>query len=204
MSEAASRKISASGIIALVMGIIALVLSWIPVINNFAFVFAALAIIFAVIGLVMTGRKRGKSGRGLAVAGFVLGIVGLIITLVTQQMYVAALNSAADALKESSSSFVTKVDSSAAAELYPITDEESELDQFGTYRIKGTLTNNSGKDASYISVKYRLLDSDGKQLDTALDSTSNLEAGADWSFSAIYLGTGSDVASYEFLGVTSY
>lgn len=86
---------------------------------------------------------------------------------------------------------------------YAITDEA--LDESGYIpMIKGTLTNNSGKDLSYIQVEYVIYDSDGAQVATALANTNNLKADGVWKYEAGILDTDVDVATYELVDVTAY
>ena len=87
---------------------------------------------------------------------------------------------------------------------YAISDEEAVVDDY-TYQITGILTNNSGKDRSYVQIEYILYDADGNQFGTALDNINNLKDGGTWKFSATAFITDiDDIASYELADVTGF
>ena len=87
---------------------------------------------------------------------------------------------------------------------YTITDEQLDTsNQFALY-IKGTLTNNTDSEVSYIQVEYNLYDADGAQVGTALANTNNLKAGGTWKFEAIGTASPDEVASYELIDVTGF
>lgn len=56
-------------------------------------------------------------------------------------------------------------------------------ESYFTYLV-GTIENTRDKKISYISVKFILYDANGNQVGTASDSTTDLGAGATWSFKA--------------------
>lgn len=64
-----------------------------PIINNFSFILALVGFILAIVGIVGTKKGKGKKGRGLAVAALIINIVSIVLVLVTQSLFVAALNS---------------------------------------------------------------------------------------------------------------
>lgn len=87
---------------------------------------------------------------------------------------------------------------------YTISDEQLDTsNQFALY-IKGTLTNNTDNEVSYIQVEYNLYDADGAQVGTALANTSNLKAGGTWKFEAVGTASPDEVASYELIDVTGF
>lgn len=87
---------------------------------------------------------------------------------------------------------------------YVVTDEV--LDDSNPYcaYVKGVLTNNSGRDLSYIQVEYVLYDSDDAQIGTALANTNNLKSGGVWKFEAVSLEDADSIARFELADVTAY
>lgn len=84
--------------------------------------------------------------------------------------------------------------------------EEGEVDTSNPYmwQISGTVTNNSGRDLSYIQVEYVLYDSDGAQIGNAYDNANNLKAGGVWKYNAAGTVAPDEVASYELTDITAY
>jgi hypothetical protein len=68
-------------------------------------------------------------------------------------------------------------------------------------KITGLLTNNCGRDLTYVEITYKLYDRAGNVVGTALANQDNLKAGEIWRFSA--LGR-SGVFRYELEKVTAY
>ena len=66
----------------------------------------------------------------------------------------------------------------------------SEYNEYLGYsvEIKGKLKNISSSEFVYVSVTFAVYDSEGNQLDTALDNMNYLQAGSTWSFSATLIG----------------
>jgi|GEM_PF-447522 len=93
------KTTSGLAVTALVLGAIALMTSFLPIINNFSFVLALIGAVFAVVGIVATGKSKAKKGRGLAIAGLLTSVIAAILVLVTQSMYVAAIQSAVEGPK---------------------------------------------------------------------------------------------------------
>lgn len=70
--------------------------------------------------------------------------------------------------------------------------------------VKGTAENTTGKAISYAEVSVVFLDSDGVQLESGIDNTTELAGGRKWKFDAMYLGDDpADVADYEISTSTS-
>jgi len=70
--------------------------------------------------------------------------------------------------------------------------------------IVGEIKNISNTTYSYVSIKFIIYDSSGRQIDTAFDSISNFKSGNTWKFSASSLTDMSKVASFEFLEISYY
>lgn len=52
-------------------------------------------------------------------------------------------------------------------------------------KITGSITNITGKDLSYISVEYKIYDSNNAVIGTALANANNISAGEVWKFEAM-------------------
>lgn len=200
---------SGMAIAGFVLGIIALLTSFLPIINNLSFLLALLGLIFAIVGFV--GIQKGKkSGKGLAIAALVICIVSGVVVLATQSAYSNALNQATSpstATVSSSDSAAASDSSSGAASAdadFTIADETLSKDTYNA-KITGTLTNNTGKDKSYVSISYAVYDKDGNLIENAYANANDLKAGASWKFEA-YVPTSDvkQVASFERTDVTSW
>lgn len=92
-----------------------------------------------------------------------------------------------------------------AAPKYSVADEQLVDKGYGMYTISGTLTNNTGKTASYVQVEYVLKDADGAQIGTGLANTNNLTDGTPWKFEAFCSVSGDAApASFELIEVTGF
>ena len=65
--------------------------------------------------------------------------------------------------------------------------------------IEGTVTNNSGRDLSYVQILIPTYDADGNKVGSAMDNINNLKDGETWKFKAIDLsgGVDYDAENYE-------
>lgn len=52
-------------------------------------------------------------------------------------------------------------------------------------KITGTIENTTGKDLSYISVEYKIYDSDNAVIGTAIDNANSIGKGEKWKFEAM-------------------
>lgn len=114
------------------------------------------------------------------------------------------MSSTASSASDSTSSTTSSASDNKADEAkYVVTDEVLDTsDPFYAY-VKGTLTNNSSRDLSYIQVEYVLYDSDGAQIGTALANTNNLKSGGVWKFEAMSFEEPDSIASFELADVTA-
>ena len=208
MPPAKSKGISIMAIVGLILGIMALVSSWIPILNNASFVLAVVALICGIIGLVGTIRGK-KAGKGLAVAAVIVAIASCAIVLVTQDIYSDALDSDAlddTTIEESTEESESSSDESDEASDYTISDVTVDIDEdWDEVIIAGTFTNNTDEDMSSVDITYSLYDSDGAQIETAYDYTSDLQAGKSWKFEATaFLDDVSEYDSYELTSVDAW
>ena len=58
--------------------------------------------------------------------------------------------------------------------------------------IEGTVTNNSGRDLSYVQILIPTYDADGNKVGSAMDNINNLKDGETWKFKAIDVSGGVD------------
>ena len=65
--------------------------------------------------------------------------------------------------------------------------------------IEGTVTNNSGRDLSYVQILIPTYDADGNKVGDAMDNINNLKDGETWKFKAIDLSgaVNYDAENYE-------
>ena len=65
--------------------------------------------------------------------------------------------------------------------------------------IEGTVTNNSGRDLSYVQILIPTYDADGNKVGDAMDNINNLKDGETWKFKATDLsgGVDYDAENYE-------
>ena len=88
---------------------------------------------------------------------------------------------------------------------YELADEQLVDKGYGIYYITGTLTNNSGKDRSYVQIEYVLKDESGAQIGTGLANTNNLAADGVWKYEAICSVSGEEApAMFEIAEVTGF
>lgn len=52
-------------------------------------------------------------------------------------------------------------------------------------KVTGYIENTTGKDLSYISIEYKIYDSDNAVIGTALANANNISAGEKWKFEAM-------------------
>ncbi len=105
---------SALGITGFVLGIIALATSFIPIVNNVSALIALVGLPFAIIGTIACVKRR-KSGKGLSIAGLIICVVAFILVLVTQMIFIAALDEASKKIESSSFQSVSSSASSFAS-----------------------------------------------------------------------------------------
>lgn len=92
----------------------------------------------------------------------------------------------------------TPRDELAPLEGLTITDHEFVFE--GSYTgstVQGTAENTGSTRIDTAEVRVRVYNSDGQQLGIYLDSTTDLDAGEEWSFQVILLEAPSDIADYD-------
>ena len=148
-------------------------------------------------------KSKKKGGKGKVVLIVVVVVVALAV--IAGMGGNGKSGSDAQAVSgDAQASAGTQQTASEPAEKFPVSDEEVDTSNPYLYQISGTLTNNSGKDCSYVQVTYVLSDADGHQVGNAYANAPELKAGGTWKFNASGTVDPEDVASYELSEVTGY
>jgi len=84
----------------MVLGIIALLLSWIPIINNVAAIIAIVGLGLGIPALVRA-RRGTHNGTGLAITGLVTSLLAIVLVIVTQLLFVKAIDEVEASINES-------------------------------------------------------------------------------------------------------
>jgi hypothetical protein len=87
-------------IASMVLGIIALLLSWIPIINNVAAIIAIVGLGLGIPALVRA-RRGTHNGTGLAITGLVTSLLAIVLVIVTQLLFVKAIDEVEASINES-------------------------------------------------------------------------------------------------------
>mgnify|MGYP006382278131 CR=1 FL=1 len=87
---------------------------------------------------------------------------------------------------------------SDVGEKYEVKITNAYNDEFALY-IEGTVTNNSGRDLTYVQILIPTYDADGNKVGDAMDNINNLKDGETWKFKAMDLsgGVNYDAENYE-------
>ena len=184
-------------LVALIFGICCVVLSIIPFVNNLAFFLAIIPIVLSVICLIQNRKHRDKYRKKFVLGGLITGILAIVLTLGSQALYGAAIDSAIDSATPEQ---ITTTDvSDAKSEDAPELVEEILVEpttEYDSYYIEGKISNTTDKDIVYLDITYTLFDADGNKIDTTSDYCfDGLKAGETWAFSAMVLDK--DFASYK-------
>lgn len=138
--------------------------------------------------------KEGKKPIGKIVLGIIVVLV--IVGAVGSMGGNSTDSSASDSAKPAETTRQAE-EQKEPQEPYTIADEAEDTSNQFTYKITGTLTNNTDKEKSYIQIEYVLYDADGNQVGTALANTNHLKAGGSWKFEALGTVSPDQVASWE-------
>lgn len=184
-------------LVTLIFGICCVVLSIIPFVNNLAFFLAIIPIVLSVICLIQNRKHSDKYRKKFVLGGLITGILAIILTLGSQALYGAAIDSAIDNVTPEQ---ITATDvSDAKSEDAPELVEEILVEpttEYDSYYIEGKISNTTDKDIVYLDITYTLFDADGNKIDTTSDYCfDGLKAGETWAFSAMVLDK--DFASYK-------
>lgn len=145
--------------------------------------------------------KEGKKPIGKIVLGIIVVLV--IVGAVDSMGGNSTDSSASDSAKPAETTRQAE-EQKEPQEPYTIADEAEDTSNQFTYKITGTLTNNTDKEKSYIQIEYVLYDADGNQVGTALANTNHLKAGGSWKFEALGTVSPDQVASWERSDVSGF
>ena len=200
-SQKGDKKNPGLAIAGLVVSIIGLLLSALPIINNFAFVLGLLGLILAVIAWVKA-RKNDELKTGMAIAAATLSILTITTVLITQQIYLNAINEAGKSIEEASQKLdnnMKKITGDATEELLK-NDVEVTLGQFQVvadeYGFNTTslpvTVKNKNKEAKNYSVQIEVVDASGNRLTDDTIYASSLGSGQAQEFKAFQF-VGNDI-----------
>ena len=158
------------------------------------------------------GKKPiGKIVLGIIVVLVIVGVVGSMGGNSTVMLSVPCCSMGGNSTDSSASDSAKPAETTQQAEEqkepqepYTIADEAEDTSNQFTYKITGTLTNNTDKEKSYIQIEYVLYDADGNQVGTALANTNHLKAGGSWKFEALGTVSPDQVASWERSDVSGF
>lgn len=86
-----------------------------------------------------------------------------------------------------------------------LTDQHFEETEYGNLVAAGIATNLTDSILSYVQITVAFVNATGAQLETSLDNTTDLAAGQQWRFSAMYPGMDtSEVDSAYTTGIDAY
>jgi Domain of unknown function (DUF4190) len=94
-----TKKGAGLAIASMVLGIVALVFSWIPIINNVAAIVAVVGLGLGIPGLVLA-RRGTHRGQGPAITGLVTSVLAIAVVILTQILFVKAIDEARQGLDE--------------------------------------------------------------------------------------------------------
>lgn len=165
-----SKRGNGWALAALIIGIIAVAISWMPLINNLSPILSLAALVVGIAGIVRA--RRGAPGHGKAVAGVILSIAAFAITLGTQALMGAAI----DSIDES----INAPDNALA-----VTIGDPQSDSFAT-TVPVKIKNKSEEAITGGSVTVQAQDSDGTVIGDAYVSVPALEAGQSGKEEALF------------------
>jgi hypothetical protein len=112
------KKGAGLAIASMVLGIVALLLSWIPIINNVAAVVAVVGLGLGIPGLILA-RRGTHRGQGLAITGLVTSVLAIVVVILTQILFVQAIDEARQGLDEA-------IEKSQADPTEPVVEEDAD------------------------------------------------------------------------------
>jgi hypothetical protein len=118
-----TKKGAGLAIASMVVGIIALLLSWIPIINNLAAILAVVGLGLGIPALIRA-RRGTAGGTGMAITGLVTSVLAIVLVIVTQLLFVKALDEAGVSLDEAIADVEAEAGTGAGAEADPAAEED--------------------------------------------------------------------------------
>lgn len=142
---------------------------------------------------VAKGVKRcphcGKDNRSFVVRHKVLSAIAILVTLGG----VCGVMGEGEVVEENK-----VVEKEVKVDKYQVEITSGYNDGYALY-IEGTVTNNSGRDLTYVQILIPTYDADGNKVGDAMDNINNLKDGETWKFKAMDLsgGVNYDAENYE-------
>ena len=143
---------------------------------------------------IAKGVKRcpncGKDNRSFVARHKVLSAIAILVVLGG----VGGAMSEGEAVEEGNE----VVEKEVKVDKYQVEITSGYNDGYALY-IEGTVTNNSGRDLSYVQILIPTYDADGNKVGDAMDNINNLKDGETWKFEAIDSsgGVDYDAENYE-------
>lgn len=149
-------------------------------------IFAIAALILGIIALV-----KGAVGtqKTLSILGIIFSVLVIFVAIIGGKALLSTFGESTNEVKDQvieqtkEETKTTKEETTKKATKLEAVDVQWVEENYFTYLV-GTIENTKDKKISYISVKFILYDANGNQVGTTSDYTTDLGAGAKWSFKA--------------------
>ena len=142
---------------------------------------------------IAKGVKRcpncGKDNRSFVARHKVLSAIAILVVLGG----VGGAMSEGEAVEEGNE----VVEKEVKVDKYQVEITSGYNDGYALY-IEGTVTNNSGRDLSYVQILIPTYDADGNKVGDAMDNINNLKDGETWKFEAIDSSGGVDYDAEDY------
>lgn len=89
-------------------------------------------------------------------------------------------------------------------EKFPYTIESQGIDEYGTYKISGTVTNKTGKEIDGLKIEFKCYDKSGDSIGNAEDYMERIVENEVWKYEAYNTTDASKIDNCEFIKVTPY
>lgn len=93
---------------------------------------------------------------------------------------------------------------SSSTDNYTYTVDSQGIDEYGFYKITGTVVNTTNSDIDGLQIEFKCYDVNGNSIDTAKTYTENLLAGETWSYEAIDSSDADRIDHCDFYQITPY
>lgn len=78
------------------------------------------------------------------------------------------------------------------------------IDEYGIYKISGTVINNTNNDIDGVQIEFKCYDLNHNHLDTISTYTENLASGETWSYEIKEIGNADKISSCDFYQITPF
>lgn len=93
---------------------------------------------------------------------------------------------------------------SKSADDYAYTIDSQGIDEYGFYKVTGTVINNTNSDVDGLQIEFKCYDVNGNSVDTVKTYTENLLVGETWSYEAIDSSNANRIDHCDFFQITPY